>query len=363
MNVPGTSRTLQAVHWLPEEDCESWFRIAALTDVALRSSSDDPRLLRWLGVALLSIGREQNAGAVLARAVAQAPDDAQLRILLARALLALVDLDGAKQQIDEALRLAPHTRDARMLLFELLVRTNQWDSVWSLMDEIGGLEPMNTFFCDARLRQEAPRSRLEAQLVLCEAELAANPILTDAIYFKAIALARLGRVREAREVIRLKRFLEIRSLPAPDGFDDTETFRASLAQEIARNPTFTPDWKATRDGVQTRQLRQSGAIHIEALLGQIKAAVNDYAARLPRRSVPWRVARRKERSRGDRERAQSPGSPKAVRRRHTWGRGHPAPTARGTPLGLRNVARPHRKRHSTSRVDGGAGSAVPRRHR
>ncbi len=279
------------MRWRTNPNAETQQRIAALTEAALQSSSNEPALLRWLGSSLLSLEKHKKAEDVLAGAVAQAPDDVELRILLAEAKLALADFDEAKRQIDKALRLAPESRDARLLHFTLLVRTGQWDAASGLIDEIATFAPLNNSLCEARLREEAPQSFCEAQLAACDAELARNPILTDAIYFKAIALARLGRAQEAREVIDLDRFLEISDLPAPDGFQDAEAFRTALAQEISRNPTLTPDRKATRGGLQTRQLRQPGAIHVETLLGQIKKAVDEYEARLSDNSGAFATAR------------------------------------------------------------------------
>lgn len=108
--------------------------------------------------------------------------------------------------------------------------------------------------------------------------------MTDAVYFKTIALARLGRDAEARQILDLDRFLDVSDLPAPAGFADAETFRTVLADEIARNPSLSSDWKSTQGGLQTRQLRQPGATLVETLLAQIKTAVDDYAERLSQKS-------------------------------------------------------------------------------
>jgi tetratricopeptide (TPR) repeat protein len=278
------------MRWQPDPTADMHARTAALAQVALRSQSGEPALARWLGRALLSLGQEKDAESVLLGAVANAPADAELRILLARAKLALADLDEAKRQIDEGLRLAPQDRDGRIMRFAILVRTRQWDAAASLMDEVAALAPLNTHLCEARLRAQSPQA-CQAMLAACEAELARNPILTDANYFKALALARLGRAQEASEVIDLERFVEMSDLPAPDGFDDTDTFRAGLAREISRNPTLTPDHKATSGGLQTRQLEQPDAVHVDTLLGQIKKAVDAYESRLSGISNPFATGR------------------------------------------------------------------------
>jgi tetratricopeptide (TPR) repeat protein len=261
---------------------ENWNKLAALTEAALQTLPADRELLRRLCGALIAAGTERasEVESILAAAVARIPNDAELRIRLARARIGLDRLDEANSQVDEALRLEPQSRGARILKFNLLARTGRWDAARELMDDIAALDPMNGFLCDARLCSTASRSECEAQLAACERELARNPILTDANYFKAIALARLGRAQEAREMIDLDRFVEISELPAPGGFRDAAAFRAGLAEEIVRNPTLMPDLKTTRDGLQTRRLRQPGAVHVDALLEQIKAAIDDYETRL-----------------------------------------------------------------------------------
>jgi tetratricopeptide (TPR) repeat protein len=261
---------------------ENWNKLAALTEAALQTLPADRELLRRLCGALIAAGTERasEVESILAAAVARIPNDAELRIRLARARIGLDRLDEANSQVDEALRLEPQSRGARILKFNLLARTGRWDAARELMDDIAALDPMNGFLCDARLCSTASRSECEAQLAACERELARNPILTDANYFKAIALARLGRAQEAREMIDLDRLVEISELPAPEGFRDAAAFRAGLAEEIVRNPTLMPDLKTTRDGLQTRRLRQPGAVHVDALLEQIKAAIDDYETRL-----------------------------------------------------------------------------------
>jgi uncharacterized protein (TIGR02466 family) len=278
------------MRWQPDPKADTQARTAALVQAALRSQSGEPALARWLGRALLNLDNHREADGVLVRAVAQTSDDAELRVLLARAKFALGDFQEAGRQIDEALRLAPQDREARIMRFAILVRTGQWDAATPLMDEIVALAPLNGQLCEARLRAQSPQA-CQALLDACEAGLARNPILTDAIYFKVLALARLGRAQEASEVIGLERFVEMSSLPAPGGFADTETFRAGLAREISRNPTLTPDHKATSGGLQTRQLEQPDATHVDTLLGQIKTAVDAYESRLSGISNPFAAGR------------------------------------------------------------------------
>jgi uncharacterized protein (TIGR02466 family) len=280
LDIAGAKTLAPAIHWRPGRSRDDWSRVSALTQAALQSPSDDPARLRWLADSLAFIGEDNKAADIWARAVAQAPDDVELRLRLGRARLAVLDMDDARRQVDAALALAPDNRQARLLRFNLMVRNEQWDQAEGMIDEIAAAAPMNKSLCTARLHAQAPRAAVEAQLAACEAALADNPIMTDAVYFKAIALARLGRDEEARAVLDLERFVDVRDLPAPEGHASAQNFRAALAEEISRNPSLSRDWKATQGGLQTRQLRQPGANLIETLLAQIAAAVDDFAARI-----------------------------------------------------------------------------------
>jgi hypothetical protein len=113
---------------------------------------------------------------------------------------------------------------------------------------------------------------------LCDAWLVERPAHTDAHYYKALTLAKLGRADEAREVIALDRLIDISELAIPAGYPDAKTFHEELAEEITRNPTLVidPRGKATREGRQTRRLREPGAVATEALIVQIKQAIATY---------------------------------------------------------------------------------------
>ena len=93
----------------------------------------------------------------------------------------------------------------------------------------------------------------------------------------------------------LDKHVAICDLPPPAQYGDGEKFRQSLAAEICRNPTLAPDprGKATRDGRQTRHLRQPDAVAIEALIEQIKHAAQDYARRLSASDEPFAAAQPK----------------------------------------------------------------------
>jgi hypothetical protein len=142
---------------------------------------------------------------------------------------------------------------------------------------MGGFVPAS-----GAIRTQEKRLDPASLLAFCEARLAEDPASTAATFYKAIALARLGRGEEARAVMSLDKHVAICDLPLPAEYGDGEKFCQVLAAEICRNPTLGPDprGKATRDGRQTGHLRQPDAVAVEALIKQIKCAVQDYGQQL-----------------------------------------------------------------------------------
>jgi hypothetical protein len=175
-----------------------------------------------------------------------------------------------------AIALAPNDVPAKGRRVELLASLQRWDEIGAdTVDEFAAASPGLTEF---HARSLPPDQILE----ICNRQLASDPGCSDAKYCKLIALARLGRAAEATELIALDRLVESWELGPPPGYVSGQAFHEALTIEIRANPTLRPDpgGKATRDGLQTSILRRPGAVAIEALLGQIREAVDVYEQRL-----------------------------------------------------------------------------------
>ena len=253
-------------------------RVAA--DLARRRVADAPDMpTSWLALAdiLTEMGEFDAATASLRDAVERLPRSAKLRSRLAWALIQHDAFEEARAQGDAALALLPNDPEMRMLHFELLARTRSWDAAGKSLDAV--TRPVTA---TAAIRTQEKRLDSASLLAFCEARLEEDPASTAAIFYKAIALARLGRSEAARAVVSLDEHVAICDLAPPAEYDDGEKFRQLLAEEISRNPTLEPDprGKATRNGRQTRHLRQPDAVTIEALIKQIKRAVQDFEQQL-----------------------------------------------------------------------------------
>jgi uncharacterized protein (TIGR02466 family) len=265
-------------------------RVAA--ELARRRVADAPDLPSWVALAdiLTEMGEFEEAVACLRDAVKRLPLATELRWRLAWALIRLDAFEEALAEGDAALALAPDDRAMRKLHFELLARTRSWDVAGKSLDALAGAPP-----AAGAIMTQARRLDSAGLLAFCEARLLEEPASTAGKFFKAFALARLGRTEEARAVLSLDKYVVIYDLPPPTEYGGGEKFRQALAAEICRNPTLGPDprGKATRDGRQTRHLRQPDAVAIEALIKQIKCAVQNYEQQLDASDAEFAAGRPK----------------------------------------------------------------------
>jgi tetratricopeptide (TPR) repeat protein len=267
------------LEWRTETD--NWRLIAALLDQELRAPSPDPSALRVLCESALHFVKKKgdDARQRIQAAVAHRPEDADLRVCLAKAYLRVLDYTAAAAQIIESLRLSPTNREARLIRFTLLQHTEQWQARDSMVEEIARLEPMNSIVAFTRLMGGASLEQAQTQLAACDAALARDPIMTDATFFKAIALYRLGRRDEAAAVMNLDRFIDVTELP-PDDTQDEADFRAGLAEELSRNPSLTTKHdRPLRAGLYAPDLQQADARHQSRLGTRLMAAVEAFIRR------------------------------------------------------------------------------------
>lgn len=251
----------------------------AVVEMARRGLRSDPsRPGNWLILsrALYHLGDLEGAAGCLREAVVAAPNSVELHLQLVKALIALESWGEALPHAEAALELAPGDPKAMILFLDLLDIMHLDDRLDN--EAVAALAGKNSNLMGMHLRSLDPAARIR----WCEALLAENPGHAYARYLKAIALVALGRVEEACALVSVTRLVETVQLETPKGYPDDETFRGELAREIRANPTLRrdPESKTTRGGWQTQVLRQPGAVAVEALMGQIQKAVDDYDARL-----------------------------------------------------------------------------------
>ncbi len=270
------------MRWQHELPLTVWPQLAAVANDAASRAPDNPAIWTGLAQAAFNLGREEETVAPLQAAVQRMPDAVPLRVALARTLTALDRFEEALDHVQAVLDRDPDNRDARAIGFTLLAKTDQWGKAVREVDRVCELDPFALQLLDVAWRAWPGQAGLERLLARSEAILAERPDHTNAAYFRAFALAKLGRGADACRVMSVERFVEVGDLPAPAGHAGGDAFRAALREEIVHNPTLVlnPRGKSTRDGRRTRRLRRAEAPAVEALVAQIKDAVGAYTQRL-----------------------------------------------------------------------------------
>lgn len=217
-------------------------------------------------------GRPGEAADTLRDACRRFPDNEPLHQELAATLGRLGDIEGALA--------CARGRDAAwapVFAFRLLIRHGRRDEAARLEAAVAAAAPADPDLLEWRVRRA--REEPETLLRLAEDVLRNDSSAAHGLYYKAVALALLGRGAEAAELMALDRFLRIAPLPAPAGFDGGTAFREALRQEILANPGLHPDpaGHATRSGLRTRLFPVAGDRAAPALIQAIRAAVGDYA--------------------------------------------------------------------------------------
>lgn len=225
-------------------------------------------------------GRRDEAAQALGEGISHCPGDVALRVALARALRGGGDYEGALEQCRAALEEAPGDGPARALAFALLAKLSRWSEAEALLEAARAVDPCEPYIFELLGRDLRTEEQVRRLLEACEAALAVNPACANAVYFKALGLAKSGLDDEAREMLSVDRDVEIREL---DNFDPSLTraqFLDRLADELGSHPGLMADprGKSTESGRQTPPLAAADGPAIAALLEVIRENVEDHAA-------------------------------------------------------------------------------------
>lgn len=266
---------MTAIRWATPATPAHRLAAVALARSALARAPDNVSLHLALARALAGAGELAEAESVLRRASDGLPDQEALFEELAFVL-------ACRGEVEAALDCA-RSREAPWaapFVFKLLVRQGRRDETGPLEAKVAAARPADPDLLESR----AKRSRDDPAklLQLSEEVLVHEAGAAHALYYKAVALAQLGRGAEASALMGLDRFLEIARLPAPAGFGGEEAFREAVRGEILANPSLhrDPAGHATRFGLRTGHFPAAGDRAAPALVGAIRAAVEAYVAGL-----------------------------------------------------------------------------------
>lgn len=268
--------------------------LPAVVELARRAAEREPENApAWqrLGETQLLAGASTKAITSFSRALGLMPDSGELQLQLAGIYGRAGDFESAIQLVERYLLGRPENTAARIKRFELLVNAEKWEAARLQAKEVESLDPANVALVSLAAKQASEDNRWHELLRTCDIALAAFPAHTSARYYRAIALASLGRA-EAAASMNLSRFLSVRDLAPSLDFPDSMAFHAALTAEILGNPTLTPDphGRATRNGFQTKQLEQPDSIMVRALLGLIRNAIDEYVRHLETCDDPFTLS-------------------------------------------------------------------------
>jgi|TARA_R100000149_G_scaffold63079_1_gene33802 hypothetical protein len=247
-----------------------------LTRGAAERFHEKPSVHAALAEALESAGLQAEARSVLAAACGRFPGHEALHGLLARTLFRAGELEGAL-----AVARAWSDRDwATLLSFTILIRQGRVAEAATFEDAVASLDPAHVDLLDARAMRA--RGKPGDLLEMANATLSIAPGASHALYYKAVALAQMGRGDEATAIMGIDRFLQSTVLPVPAGFADTDAFHRALTAEIKANPDLHTDpvGHASRGGLRTRVFPASDDVAAPALVEAIRNAVSGYAGDL-----------------------------------------------------------------------------------
>lgn len=234
----------------------------------------------WLTLAqiLRHRGEAREAADCLAEAAVLHGNVTGVHLLRARLLFQLGEDAAALRSADAAIAIFPEHRMARVLRSEIQLAAKDPATTPQALEALKAVAPEHHKLMAHYARVSSQTGRPDEFLAFCDALLESHPAHADATFYRALALARLGRTTEARQAIALNRDVQTQELLAPPGYRTAEAFRAALSDEILRNPTLVADprGKATRNGRQTQYLHQPGSPAIDALTDQIKKAVDAF---------------------------------------------------------------------------------------
>jgi tetratricopeptide (TPR) repeat protein len=266
---------MTAIRWATPPTPAHRLAAVALARSALARAPDNASLHLALARALAGAGKLDEAASTLSHAAARLPDHEPLYEELAFVL-------ARRGEVEAALACA-RSRDAPWVapfVFKLLVRQGRRNETGALEAAVAAACPADSDLLESRVKR--CRDDPEKLLSLSEEALAHDSGAAHALYYKAVALALLGRGGEASALMGLGRFLRAAPLPAPPGFGGDEAFREAVRGEILANPSLhrDPAGHATRSGLRTSNFPAAGDSAAPALVRSIRAAIDSYAAAL-----------------------------------------------------------------------------------
>jgi len=239
----------------------------------------------WYMLASFLVEARQNEEAVtvLTHAIARLPTHPRLYLMLGQIYYMTRRVDLARDVLERVPAIPEDDREMTISHLTLLMDTGLADRAQAATD-ILALDPVNSYALMLLGAVTCRNGSSQKMIPFCEAALKTEPGHTRARYELAVALARLGRSQEARQMIDLNQFVRVIDLQPPECYVNAETLENALVSEITRNNTLEADPvdRATRGGFQTSaSLPRPGDDAIGKVLDLIRLHVDGFDTSLP----------------------------------------------------------------------------------
>ena len=223
---------------------------AEASTLAERAAEIDPGLAAAhynAGVALQALDQHADAAQRFRRTLALEPGHAAAALNMGEAYLAMDDTPAAESAFNRALEIDPTFAKAAINLADVALHAGDAKTAVAVIDRF----------------------------------LTRTPGHPSALAFKAIALRDAGRIKDARVLDDLDRFIMTRDIVAPKGYTDVAAFNRVLGEHLLAHPTLTPSPKAhaTRVGRHSGELLDSDTGPFQDFADLIMEAFNAYRRR------------------------------------------------------------------------------------
>lgn len=220
-------------------------------------------------------------------------------VTLAQALLArqtVQDSLRARESAERALALARSNADRSSALAEAAkaaFRLGESGPAVALLEEALGADPANAIAFKRLAGHWLRSGKSQAVLGLTGRLMAGGVRHSRLLSSRMLALAQLGRIAEARDLLNLAGFMHRQLLPPPAGRRDA--FNAALAAELLAHPglRYGRYGTASQDTWRIDSPATGAAPAVRALLAAIAERCRSHCAALPRLAHPWLEARPK----------------------------------------------------------------------
>lgn len=237
----------------------------ALYETVLQSDSQNAHALAGSGEIRVIQGRQEDGLALLEKAAALCPDDAHVLTLYGRVLDSLDRSQDAIAPLSRAMEKGG--ADAAFALAEAQYKSMNYHAAAKAYRRTLQMSPAHRAANNNLLMALTGARDYGGVVDQADKVLAGNGWHVNALAFKCIALAELGRRDEEKQLADLDRLVESREIETPAGFADVEQFNRALAGYLAKEASLkrSPPQHATRAGWHSGDLTHCADPAVSAL--------------------------------------------------------------------------------------------------